>query len=61
MESVNILKVFREQYLGIQVSTPLLDTILQYSNDEVVADIKALPVSLNRVSGTYCIYAPSVS
>ena len=61
MESVNILKVFREQYLGIQVSTPLLDTILQYSNDEVVADIKALTVSLNRVSGTYCIYAPSVS
>ena len=35
------------------MSTPLLDTVFQYSNHEVVADIKAPPVSLNRVYGTY--------
>lgn len=52
VESINVLKVFREQYLGIQMET-LLDFALQYSSNEIVAAFKALVVSLKRKSGTY--------
>lgn len=53
VESINVLKVFREQYLGIQMETPLLDFALQYSSNEIVAAFKALVVSLKKKSGTY--------
>lgn len=47
-ESTNVRKVFRELCLGIQMKTPLLDFVLPYSNNEIVADFKAQVVSLNK-------------
>lgn len=37
-----------------------LDIVLHYSNIEIVADFKALVISLNKACGAYLIHVPSI-
>lgn len=48
----------KEQSLGIQTETSLLDNVFQYGNNEIAADFKVLVVSLNKGSDTYLLCAP---
>lgn len=38
----------------------LLDIVLKYGNNEIVADFEALVLSLSKACGAYLIYAPSI-